>query len=138
MSFRSRPVLDRKHRPRWQDDLRTQQLTVIAFAVAIAVALGIFGAAAWNAYWESHFRPVASVAGASYDRSDLDERERILTAEASATVADLQSQLGGPRDQIIQQQIDQISLQLASLELLVADAHPARFSLGGQNGALHE
>ena len=122
MSFRSRPVLDRKHRPRWQDDLRTQQLTVIAFAVAIAVALGIFGAAAWNAYWESHFRPVASVAGASYDRSDLDERERILTAEASATVADLQSQLGGPRDQIIQQQIDQISLQLASLDTSAADS----------------
>ena len=122
MSFRSRPVLDRKHRPRWQDDLRTQQLTVIAFAVAIAVALGIFGAAAWNAYWEAHFRPVASVAGASYDRSDLDERERILTAEASATVADLQSQLGGPRDQIIQQQIDQISLQLSSLDTSAADS----------------
>ena len=83
MSFRSRPVLDRKHRPRWQDELRTQQLTVIAFAVAIALALGIFGAAAWNGYWEAHFRPVAAVAGATYDRSDLDERQRILLAEAS-------------------------------------------------------
>ena len=43
MTIRSRPVLDRKHRPRWQDELRTQQLTVIGFAVAIAIALGIFG-----------------------------------------------------------------------------------------------
>ena len=25
MTIRSRPVLDRKHRPRWQDELRTQQ-----------------------------------------------------------------------------------------------------------------
>ena len=30
MTIRSRPVLDRKHRPRWQDELRTQQLTITA------------------------------------------------------------------------------------------------------------
>jgi parvulin-like peptidyl-prolyl isomerase len=114
MSLRSRPVLDRKHRPRWQDELRTQQLTVIAFAVAIALALGIFGAAAWNGYWESHYRPVAAVEGTTYDRSDLAERERILTAQAISDITELQSQLGGPRDQIIQQQIDSLSLQFNS------------------------
>ncbi|MDQ4036037.1 MAG: peptidylprolyl isomerase [Chloroflexota bacterium] len=122
MSFRSRPVFDRKHRPRWQDELRTQQLTVIAFAVAIALAVGIFGAAAWNGYWEAHFRPVAAVAGSTFDRSDLDERKRIMVAEASATIADLQAQMGGPRDQIIQQQIDQISLDLNSIDTNAADA----------------
>ena len=122
MSFRSRPVLDRKHRPRWQDELRTQQLTVIAFAVAIALAVGIFGAAAWSGYWDAHFRPVAVVAGATYDRSDLDERQRILLAEASAAITELQAQLGGPRDQFIQQQIDQISQQLASLDTSAADS----------------
>ena len=115
MSLRSRPVLDRKHRPRWQDELRTQQLTVIAFAVAIALALGIFGAAAWNGYWESHYRPVAAVEGMTYDRSDLAQRERILTAQAIADITELQSQLGGPRDQIIQQQIDSLSLQFNSV-----------------------
>src|SRR5688572_16551612 len=115
MSFRSRPVLDRKHRPRWQDELRTQQLTVIAFAVAIALALGIFGAAAWNGYWESHYRPVAAVEGTTYDRSDLAQRERILTAEAIAEITELQSQLGGPRDQFIQQQIDSLSLRFSSV-----------------------
>ena len=115
MSFRSRPVLDRKHRPRWQDELRTQQLTVIAFAVAIALAVGIFGASAWNGYWETHFRPVAAVAGSSFDRADLDVRERILTAETIAQITDLQAQLGGPRDQIIQQQIDSLSLRFNNL-----------------------
>ena len=116
MSFRTRPVLDRKHRPRWQDELRTQQLTVVAFAVAIALALGIFGAAAWNGYWEAHARPVASVAGVTFDRSDLAERERILTAEAIARVTELQGQLtGGPRDQLIQQQIDSLSQQFNEL-----------------------
>jgi parvulin-like peptidyl-prolyl isomerase len=122
MSFRSRPVLGRKHRPRWQDELRTQQLTVVAFAVAIAVALGIFGAASWSGYWEAHLRPVASVAGMTFDRSDLDVRQRILVAEASATIAELQAQLGGPRDQIIQQQIDQISLELSNPEAAAADS----------------
>lgn len=116
MSFRSRPVLDRRHRPRWQDELRTQQLIVVAFAVAIALALGIFGAAAWNGFWESHFRPVASIAGTTIDRSDLDVRRRILVAEATATVTELQSQLGGPRDQLIQQQIDQVSAALSDLD----------------------
>lgn len=120
MSFRSRPVLDRRHRPRWQDELRTQQLIVIAFAVAIALALGIFGAAAWNGFWEAHFRPVASVAGTTYDRSDLDVQRRILIAEATATVTELQSQLGGPRDQLIQQQIDQISAALSDLDAAAA------------------
>ena len=122
MSFRSRPVLDRKHRPRWQDELRTQQLTVIAFAVAIALAIGIFGAAAWKGYWDAHFRPVAAVAGANFDRSDLDERQRILVAEASAAITELQAQLGGPRDQFIQQQIDQIGQQLSSLDTSAASS----------------
>jgi parvulin-like peptidyl-prolyl isomerase len=122
MSFRSRPVLDRRHRPRWQDELRTQQLTVIAFALAIALAIGIFGAAAWNGYWDAHFRPVAAVAGTTYDRSDLDERQRILVAEALANLEELQAQLGGPRDQVIQQQIDQISQELSSIDTTAAES----------------
>ena len=115
MTIRSRPVLDRKHRPRWQDELRTQQLTVIGFAVAIAIALGIFGAAAWNGYWEAHLRPVAAVAGTSFTRGDLAVREEIITAETIAEITELQSQMGGPRDQILQQQIDSLSTRLNSI-----------------------
>lgn len=116
MTFRSRPVLDRKHRPRWQDELRTQQLTVIGFAVAIAVALGIFGIAAWNGFWEAHLRPVASVAGEYYDAADLAVRERIITAETVVKATELQDQIsGGPRDQILQQQITAFSQVLSSL-----------------------
>ncbi|MEP7082070.1 MAG: peptidylprolyl isomerase [Chloroflexota bacterium] len=122
MTFRTRPVLDRKHRPRWQDELRTQQLTVIAFAVAIALALGIFGAAAWNGYWESHFRPVAAVAGTTFDRADLSEREAIIAAETIAAFTELQAQLGGPRDQLLQQQMDGLSLQMSSLSTAASDS----------------
>lgn len=114
MSFRTRPVLDRRHRPRWQDELRTQQLIVVGFAVAIALAIGIFGAAAWNGYWEAHLRPVAAVSGTTFDRADLTERARIITAEAIAEITELQAQLGGPRDQILQQQIDSLSLAFDS------------------------
>jgi parvulin-like peptidyl-prolyl isomerase len=123
MTFRTRPVLDRKHRPRWQDELRTQQLTVIAFAVAIALALGIFGAAAWNGYWEGHFRPVAAVAGTTFDRSDLSEREAILAAETIARFTDLQAQLsGGPRDQLIQQQMDGLSQRMSNISTAATDS----------------
>lgn len=113
MSFRSRPVLDRRHRPRWQDELRTQQLTIVAFAVAIALALGIFGATAWNGYWESHFRPVASVGDVTFDRADLTERQGILVAQLIAQATELQEQIsGGPRDQLLQQQLEAINGQL--------------------------
>lgn len=120
MTIRSRPVLDRKHRPRWQDELRTQQLTVIGFAVAIAVALGIFGAAAWNGWWESHLRPVASVDGETYTRGELNVRERIITAEAVAQITELNAQLGGPRDQLLQQQIDSLSQRLNAIPTTAA------------------
>ncbi|HSI99149.1 MAG TPA: peptidylprolyl isomerase [Patescibacteria group bacterium] len=122
MTIRSRPVLDRKHRPRWQDELRTQQLTVIGFAVAIAVALGIFGAAAWNGWWESHLRPVATVDGETYTGGDLDVRERIIGAETVAQITELNAQLGGPRDQLLQQQIDSLSQRLSSIPTTAAQS----------------
>ncbi len=123
MTIRSRPVLDRKHRPRWQDELRTQQLTIAGFAVAIAVALGIFGAAAWNGYWESHLRPVASVAGRTFTRADLNARERIITAEALAEATELSAQMGaGPRDQVLQQELDALSQRLQSISTAASES----------------
>ncbi len=123
MTIRSRPVLDRKHRPRWQDELRTQQLTVVGFAVAIAVALGIFGAAAWNGWWESHLRPAASVEGRTFTRGDLDARERIITAETVAEATELSAQLGvGPRAQVLQQEIDSLSQRLQSLPTVASES----------------
>ena len=112
MTIRSRPILDRRHRPRWQDELRTQQLIVVGFAVAIALAIGIFGAAAWNGYWESHLRPVASVEGTTFTRSDLDQRATIVAAEITAEAAELELQRGGPRDQLIDQQVQSLGQAL--------------------------
>jgi len=123
MTLRSRPVLDRKHRPRWQDELRTQQLTIVGFAIAIAIALGIFGAAAWNGYWEAHLRPVAAVAGTTFLRSDLAVRERILTAETIAEAREIGAQMvGGPRDQLLQQQIDSLELRLSGIETAATES----------------
>ncbi len=123
MTLRSRPVLDRKHRPRWQDELRTQQLIIVGFAIAIAVAIGIFGAAAWNGYWESHARPVADVAGTGFDRADMSERQTILTMELIAELQELESQLtGGPRDQIINQQVEALNQQAGSLPSSAIDS----------------
>ncbi|HET8587968.1 MAG TPA: hypothetical protein VFM74_08870 [Candidatus Limnocylindria bacterium] len=115
MSFRNRPVLDRRHRPRWQDELRTQQIVVACFAVAIALALGIFGATVWNSYYQTHLRQVAVVEGASFDQDALASRTGAIAAELSAKGADLQAQLGGARDQVVNQQLDVINGQLQTL-----------------------
>lgn len=105
MSFRNRPVLDRKHRPRWQDELRSQQLIVAAFAVAIALALGIFGATVWNSYYDAHLRQVAVIDGAALDRDALGARTSVLTSTLAARAVDLQAQAGGARDDAIKQQL---------------------------------
>jgi parvulin-like peptidyl-prolyl isomerase len=119
MSFRNRPVLNRRHRPRWQDELRTQQLVVAGFAVAIAVALGIFGATEWADYWDTHFAPVATVGDETFDRADLTARESAISAELVVTYEETSAQMGGPNDQFLQQQLTAIQAQL---EDLTADA----------------
>ncbi|HEX9635486.1 MAG TPA: peptidylprolyl isomerase [Candidatus Limnocylindria bacterium] len=109
MSFRNRPVLDRKHRPRWQDELRSQQLTVAGFALAIAVAIGIFGAATWNAYYDASLRQVALVEGKPVTQAQLSHRMDTIYAELGAALADLQGQLGGAGDPILEQQIQAVN-----------------------------
>jgi parvulin-like peptidyl-prolyl isomerase len=115
MSFRNRPVLDRKHRPRWQDELRTQRLVVAGFAAAIALALGIFGATAWSNYYDQHLKPVAEVNGVSFDADQLTARMDVMGSELQAIYADLQSQSGGLKDQLIQQQLSTLQQQFQSL-----------------------
>ena len=122
MSYRNRPVLDRKHRPRWQDELRTQQLIVAGFAVAIAVAIGIFGAAAWSDYYEAHLRPVAAVGDVTYDLDDLTDRMDIISSELQANYEDLQSRMGGVRDNVIQQALQSIQTALSGLAPTAADS----------------
>jgi parvulin-like peptidyl-prolyl isomerase len=122
MSFRNRPVLDRKHRPRWQDELRTQQLIVAGFAVAIAVAIGIFGAAAWNDHYQAHLRPVAAVGDVTYDLDDLTDRMDIISSELQANYEDLQSRMGGVRDTAIQQALQSIQDALSGIAATAADS----------------
>ncbi len=122
MSFRNRPVLDRKHRPRWQDELRTQQLIVAAFALAIAAAIGIFAATAWFNYYDRHLRPVAAVGEVSYNVDDLTARMDIIGSELQARYLELQDQLGGVRDPLIQQGQQAIQQALDGLVSSASDS----------------
>jgi parvulin-like peptidyl-prolyl isomerase len=122
MSFRNRPVLDRKHRPRWQDELRTQQLIVSGFAIAIAVAIGIFAATAWNSHYDAHLRPVAAVGGAMYTVDDLTDRMDAIASELEARYLDLTDRLGGVRDSLIQQGQQAIQEELNSLASTAIDS----------------
>jgi parvulin-like peptidyl-prolyl isomerase len=122
MVFRNRATLDRKHRPRWQDELRSQQLIVAGFAVAIAVALGIFAATAYGTYYDAHLREVAVVAGVGYDRDALNERKAEIAADLSATATDIQNHGGGARSDIVQQQLQAISQEIQNLDSNATDS----------------
>jgi len=122
MVFRNRPTLDRKHRPRWQDELRSQQLIVGGFAVAIAIALGIFAATAYGAYYDAHLREVAVIARVGYDRDALTERKAAIAAELGATGTDIQNHAGGARDAIVQQQLQAVSQELQNLDTNATDS----------------
>ncbi|HEX2221684.1 MAG TPA: peptidylprolyl isomerase [Candidatus Limnocylindria bacterium] len=137
MSFRNRPVLDRRHRPRWQDELRTQRLVVAGFAIAIALAIGIFGATLWTRYYDGQLRPVAAVAATTFDRADLALRERILTSERVARLADLQSQVvGGANDTLVQQEMQTVQSELSSIATAAADSLVRGAVLRGRAGDL--
>jgi parvulin-like peptidyl-prolyl isomerase len=122
MSIRNRPTLDRRHRPRWQDELRSQQLIVAGFAVAIAVALGIFAATAWSSFYDNHLREIAFVAGQGLDRDALNKREGILTAELQAKGQDLVNSEGGAHNSVIQQQLQVIQETLSNAESTASDS----------------
>ncbi len=122
MSFRNRPVLDRKHRPRWQDELRSQQLIVAGFALAIAVAVGIFAAAAWSGFYQNNLRQAALVDGTPIQRAEIVKRIQMVAAELQATGVDLQGHAGGMRDQIIQQQLQTIQTTLGNVQGVGSDS----------------
>ncbi|HET7685919.1 MAG TPA: peptidylprolyl isomerase [Candidatus Limnocylindria bacterium] len=121
MSIR-KPILDRRHRPRWQDELRTQQLIVGGFAVAIAVAIGIFGATMWSNYYDNHLRQVALVNGTSIDADDVSKRLNVIGAELSARGIDFNAQLGGALDSILQQQLQVVQEQLQQISTTATDS----------------
>lgn len=115
MTYRSRPAPRRRHRARWQDELRTQRVLIGGFAAAIAIALGLFGISAWNAYSESHLRQVMVVEGVPVSREEFDLRQAIIGAELQATGLDLSDQMGGARDALLQQQLGVVSDQFQNL-----------------------
>ncbi|HET9540962.1 MAG TPA: peptidylprolyl isomerase [Candidatus Limnocylindria bacterium] len=136
MSFRNRPVLDRKHRPRWQDELRTQQLIVASFALAIAVAVGIFAAAAWSGFYQSNLRQAALVDDTPIQRAAIVKRIQMVAAELQATAVDLQGHAGGMRDQIIQQQLQTIDTTLGNVQGVGSDSLLTGFLLDRRAAAL--
>jgi parvulin-like peptidyl-prolyl isomerase len=142
MSFRNRPVFERKHRPRWQDELRSQQLLVAGFALAIAVAVGIFGAAAWSTFHEGNLRQAALVDGTPVQRAEVIRRIQIIAAELQAASIDLQAHAGGTQQQAIERQLSSIEAALGSVVQTATDSavngllldHRAN-DLGGQPSA---
>ena len=128
MSFRNRPVLDRRHRPRWREERRTQQIVVAAFALAIAVVVGIFGAVAWSDYYHRHLRPVAVVAGRTFDVDALNIRTRVVQVELILLAEALQAR-SEPGDPALEQQLSAVQQELSNAGSVAAQSLV--------NGAVH-
>jgi hypothetical protein len=122
MAFRNRPVLDRRHRPRWQDELRTQQLLVAGFALAIAVAVGIFAATAWSSFFEANLKQAALVGGVPVDRSAIMTRINIQSAELQAKGVDLSTVTGGMTGDTASQQLQALQTAFGQVQQSGADA----------------
>ncbi len=122
MSFRNRPTLDRRHRPRWQDELRSQQLIVAGFAVAIAIALGIFGATAWSSYYDNHLKQVAYIGSTSLSVDALNKRQGMISAELYAKQFDLSSASGGAQNSLVQQQLQVVQDTLQNVASTATDS----------------
>lgn len=122
MSFRNRPGLDRRHRPRWQDELRSQQLIVALFAVAMAIAIGIFAATSWSTFYDAHLREIASVGGVPYDNDQLTTRTNIMNAELYAKYIDLGRSTGGANDGFVQQQLSAVQQTLQNVQSTAVDS----------------
>ena len=141
MAFRNRPVLDRKHRPRWQDELRTQQLLVAGFALAIAVAVGIFAATAWSTFFQANLRQAALVGGAPVERGAIVTRINIIGSEIQAQAVDLSNQLGGTgaggaRADLINQQISSLQSAIQGITQTGADSLVTGMVLDQRAGGL--
>ena len=113
-------MLDRRHRPRWREERRTQLLLVGSFALAIAVTLGILGATQWNGYYDAHLRPVAVVDGTAFDGDDLGTRVTILLTELAVDAERLQAQ-GDPNDPLLEQQLNFLDQQAQRVETDAVD-----------------
>ena len=130
MTYRNRPAPRRRHRARWQDELRTQRLLVGAFAAAIAIALGLFGMSAWNSYYDTHLRQVIVVDDATVTAEAYDLRQAMITAELQALGLDFQGMVGGTtednpptaRDPIINQQLQAVSDQFENIASVTTDS----------------
>jgi parvulin-like peptidyl-prolyl isomerase len=127
MTYRNRPAPRRRHRARWQDELRTQRLLVGAFAAAIAIALGLFGMSAWNSYYANHLRQVIVVDETTISQEAFNLRQAMIGAELQAIGLDFQGQMAVPpatsaRDQILQQQLQAVADQFQNLVSVSTDS----------------
>ncbi len=76
MTFRSRPVVKRTHRPSWESETRHTLLLNIGFGVAVIAALLILAGAAAASWYGDHLAAVATVNGTTITKDDL--RDRIM------------------------------------------------------------
>ena len=77
----------------------------MGFALAIAVAVGIFAANAWNDFYQGNLKQSAVVGSVSVQRETINKRINIMAAELQAQAADLTNIKVGVEGNAIDQQL---------------------------------
>ncbi len=137
MTFRTKPVVKRSHRPSWESDDRRNLFTNIGFGLAVLIGIAALVGAGVATYVGEHFAEVASVNGTKISKDQFRDRAkvdafRIDRAEAQARD---QLQLGRITDSEAQTRLavyeqQRQSLAQSTLEQLIDVALQGQLAAG--------
>jgi parvulin-like peptidyl-prolyl isomerase len=135
MTFRAKPVAQRKQKPSWESRDRRNFLLNLGFGLAVVAALLILGiAVAWY-YYNDHLVSVGKVDGQSISKDELRDRfvvEQWRLTEASNRVqtelaaGHLTRQQADQQNQFIEQQVNQLAA--ISLERIIDNRIQAKLA----------
>jgi parvulin-like peptidyl-prolyl isomerase len=117
MTFRTKPVVKRSHRPSWESDDRRNLFINIGFGVAIVIGVLALVGAGVATYVGDHFAEVASVNGTKISKDQIRDRTKVdafRIDQAEAQIRD-QLQLGRITDSEYQSRLAAYDQQRQSL-----------------------
>jgi parvulin-like peptidyl-prolyl isomerase len=93
MSFRTKPVVKRSHRPSWESDDRRNLFINIGFGLAILIGIAALVGAGVATYVGEHFAEVASVNGTKISKDQVRDRAKVDAFRIDRAEAQVRDQL---------------------------------------------
>ena len=93
MTFRTKPVVKRSHRPSWESDDRRNLFINIGFGLAILIGIAALVGAGVATYVGEHFAEVASVNGTKISKDQVRDRAKVDAFRIDRAEAQIRDQL---------------------------------------------